>query len=222
MRRIASIRLHIRQNAVGYLALFVALGGTTAYAAGLANDSVKSRHIVDGQVRGADLRDDDVTGADVKESTLAPVPEADRLEDLEASELLRGYSNRKLLSFAEGESLSQGTVLAVPGVGIIEATCVKEQFTNRSSLKLTNTSGGPLNVIIDAGFEDPQRNTLSATTGPSTIETPFEQEDRVIFQAGSGFGPGHLLATITVTSTANPEVATIGCGFQAQATVEAP
>ena len=222
MSRFARIRSHARQNIVGYLALFVALGGTTAYAAGLADDSVKSRHIVDGQVRGADLRDDGVTGTDVKESTLAPVPNADRLGELEPSELLRGYSNRVVLSFAEGQLVSQGDVLAVPGVGIVQATCLKESFTNLSNLKLTNTSGGTLLVMIDAGFEDPQRNMLSAATGPSTIETPLKQEDRVIFQAGSGFGPGHMLATITVTSTANPDGATSGCGFQAQATVEAP
>ncbi|MDX6588604.1 MAG: hypothetical protein QOI31_3077 [Solirubrobacterales bacterium] len=46
---------HIRGNIVGYVAVFLALGGVS-YAAGLQSNSVKSRHIVNGQVKNADLR----------------------------------------------------------------------------------------------------------------------------------------------------------------------
>jgi hypothetical protein len=52
-----SIRTHIRHNVVGYVALFLALTGT-AYAAGLAPNSVLSRHIKDGEVRSRDVADD--------------------------------------------------------------------------------------------------------------------------------------------------------------------
>src|SRR3954452_24027498 len=48
---------HIRSNLVGYLALFVALGGTSAYAA----NTVFSTDIVDGQVKTADLANIAVT-----------------------------------------------------------------------------------------------------------------------------------------------------------------
>jgi hypothetical protein len=54
------IRTHIRNNVVGYVALFMALSGT-AWAAGqigsadIADNAVLSRHIRDGQVRNADL-----------------------------------------------------------------------------------------------------------------------------------------------------------------------
>ena len=73
------IRDHIRSNIVGYLALFVALGGGTAFAA----DTVFSEDIVDGQVftndisnsngvRSADVRDDTAAGGGLAAVDLAP------------------------------------------------------------------------------------------------------------------------------------------------------
>jgi hypothetical protein len=51
---------HLRNNVVGYVALFLALCGG-AYAAGLSRDSVRSKHIQDGQVKTPDLADSAVT-----------------------------------------------------------------------------------------------------------------------------------------------------------------
>ena len=62
---------HLRGNAVAYLALFIALGGT-AYA--LETDSIKSKHIKDTQVRTDDVADDTgphaLTGTDVAANSL--------------------------------------------------------------------------------------------------------------------------------------------------------
>src|SRR5215208_6041784 len=60
---------HLRSNVVGYVALFIALGGV-AYAAGLARDSVKSKQIKKGAVRSEEVKDDSLTGTDVNESSL--------------------------------------------------------------------------------------------------------------------------------------------------------
>lgn len=81
---------HLRQNVVAYLALFVALGTGTAFAADkitskdIARNAVKAKHIKDGQVRGAELAagavtgakvaDNSLTGADIDESTLQLPP----------------------------------------------------------------------------------------------------------------------------------------------------
>jgi hypothetical protein len=54
---------HIRSNVIGYIALFISLTIAPAWAASLAPDSVKSRHIKDGQVKETDLHDDAVTSA---------------------------------------------------------------------------------------------------------------------------------------------------------------
>ena len=59
-RSLARFRAHFRQQFVGYLALFVALGGTTYAAATIGardikDNAVRSRHIKAGQVTKADL-----------------------------------------------------------------------------------------------------------------------------------------------------------------------
>ncbi len=73
-----SVRIvqHLRNNVVGYVALFFAMGVGTAWALGA--NSVKSKHIVNDQVKSADVRDDvlpggGLTGDDIKESTLVGV-----------------------------------------------------------------------------------------------------------------------------------------------------
>jgi hypothetical protein len=50
---VSEVRSHVRQNVVGYVALFVALGGTGAYAANEWNGS----NIQDGTLTGADIQD---------------------------------------------------------------------------------------------------------------------------------------------------------------------
>jgi hypothetical protein len=82
-------------NILGLVALFIALGAG-AYAAGLTRNSVKSKHIVNEQVKEQDLAaeavdssriapgaiqselvpDDELVGGDIDESTLGSVPNA--------------------------------------------------------------------------------------------------------------------------------------------------
>ena len=63
------LRAHLRANGVGYLALFVALGGTGAWAADritskdIARNTVLSKHIKNGQVKTPDLANGGVTAA---------------------------------------------------------------------------------------------------------------------------------------------------------------
>jgi hypothetical protein len=68
-----SIGKHIRSNLVGYTALFVALGGTTAWAANgplAGRSTVGSAAIIDGQVKRADVAADAITSAKVANGTL--------------------------------------------------------------------------------------------------------------------------------------------------------
>lgn len=57
-------------NVLATLALFVALGGSSYAAIKLANNSVTSKHIKNGQVGNADLAANAVTGAKVKNGSL--------------------------------------------------------------------------------------------------------------------------------------------------------
>ncbi|HEY8000351.1 MAG TPA: hypothetical protein VID76_00350, partial [Solirubrobacterales bacterium] len=69
---------HLRQHIVGYLAMFIALSGTS-YAANkiktnqIAKNAITSKLIKDGQVASADVADNGLTGADIDESSLQGV-----------------------------------------------------------------------------------------------------------------------------------------------------
>lgn len=83
---LATLRSHVRHNVVAYIALFFALGGSSAYAANtvfsedivdgevknqdLAPSSVGTGKIADGHVRTADVLDNELTGADLKTSAV--------------------------------------------------------------------------------------------------------------------------------------------------------
>jgi hypothetical protein len=69
-RTLARLAHHIRHNAVAYLALFVALGGTSVAALTLKRNSVLSKHIKNGQVKKQDLARDAVDTSKVKNSSL--------------------------------------------------------------------------------------------------------------------------------------------------------
>ena len=73
---------HLRSNAIAYLALFVALGGT-AFAASkvtsgdIKDNTIKGKDIRTGQVAGSDLRDESATGDDVADGSLDGADVAD-------------------------------------------------------------------------------------------------------------------------------------------------
>ena len=96
------IREHFRGNVVAYVALFFALGGSAYAVTALDRNSVKSKHIVNDQVKRADLRagainsakvgDDSLRGADVDEATLMGV-DAERLGGTEPDGFVRVISS---------------------------------------------------------------------------------------------------------------------------------
>lgn len=65
---------HLRGNLVAYVALFLALGLGTAWA--LERNSVRSRHIVNNQVKGVDVREPSLKrlDADVLIASFGPLP----------------------------------------------------------------------------------------------------------------------------------------------------
>src|SRR4051794_12825220 len=63
------IRRHLQGNLVGYVALFFALSLGTAWA--LSPNSVTSKTVKNGSIKGADVKDNSLTGADVLESSLS-------------------------------------------------------------------------------------------------------------------------------------------------------
>jgi hypothetical protein len=132
-------RSHISGNAVAYLALFIALGGTSY---GLAAGSIDSREIKNNTVRTGDLRNNEVRSRDIRnrtivgrdhlsnslggdqvdETELGEVPLATRSESADNALAVGGRAASTIgsapltatVSFEDGE---QGTVLNVPGQG---------------------------------------------------------------------------------------------------------
>jgi hypothetical protein len=135
-------RSHITGNAVAYLALFVALGGTSY---GLASGSIDSREIKNNTVRTGDLRNNEVRSRDIRnrtivgrdhlsnslggdqidESELGKVPLAARAESADSALALGGEPatayGRTLANTTDFDDGDGGTVLEVPGYGTLRA-----------------------------------------------------------------------------------------------------
>lgn len=63
----ATLLHHLRRNAVAYLALFVALGGTSFAAA----TTITGKNVKDSSLTGADVKKGSLTGSDVKNNSLS-------------------------------------------------------------------------------------------------------------------------------------------------------
>ena len=57
---------YFRDNVVAFLALFLAMGGTSAYAV----NTIRSTDIVDGEVKSADIANQSITSADVQDGAI--------------------------------------------------------------------------------------------------------------------------------------------------------
>jgi hypothetical protein len=115
---------------VATLALFVAVGGASAFAASqLGKNSVGSKQLKKNAVTGKKVKDNSLTGRDVDESTLGKVPRAaiadsaasatsagnaDTLGGIPANGFLQ--SGRLIDGFASTSVKSPRVVLTVPGV----------------------------------------------------------------------------------------------------------
>ncbi len=159
------IRAHVRSNLIGYLALFVALGGT-ASAAVIAANSVNSKSIVNRQVKKADLAtgavtskkigsnavtgakvaDGSVAGSDVNEATLGTVPSAATADN---SALLQGNPASafapasKVLTSGQVAMLGnepQKTLISNGTLSLL-ADCVSAPGGDRPSLTLKTAAG---------------------------------------------------------------------------------
>ena len=183
---------HIRSNVVGYVALFIALGGVT-YAAGLAKDSVKSKQIKKGAVRSEEVKDDALTGVDVNESSLVLPQEtaqsvldklktvdgqgsglsADSLDSLDSSNLYtRDDSDARFpVADASFSMVSAGTAGSyIPFVNWAELILACDGG-GVPSVALSNGSGANLRVYTDTGDPAPATTAGPLANGATTAAT---------------------------------------------------
>ena len=126
------IRTHFRHNVIGYVALFFSLSLGTAWA--LGTDSVKSKHIKDGQVRAADVADDTtphaLTGLDIKNDSMGGHDIIDG--DLRGADIADGslagidIANNAVTAIDLGQVTTRfGTQVVEPGtLGTATASCL--------------------------------------------------------------------------------------------------
>jgi hypothetical protein len=144
------LRAHFRQQLVAYLALFVALGGTTYAAAtigasNIKNDAVRSRHIKDGQVKNADLGTNSVGTGKVIDGSLLK-------QDFKAGEV---PASSHYVTFDLVQPIEKKTILN-KGPLRLEAECSKGTTERELIVSLHDSSAVPdANVTTSADTQGP-------------------------------------------------------------------
>ena len=237
------IRRPSHATLVAYLGLFVALGGTGAYAANtigsgdVINESLLSEDIKNGEVRNPDLRsgsvssrvaangslagvdvqDNALTGADVLESSLAKVPDANKLDGIDSTGLVQGRGELLSNRIVRTPGAPIADLLVVPGLGTFRAIC----DSNVAFVQYQNTTGGPIDVwhsvTLDkmTGEVVPDGDVVQvAVAGP--VYTNLADGSTV--SLGVGNDPGQRrVGTFHVFAFQSAQNAP--CGFQVQGTL---
>jgi hypothetical protein len=163
---------HVRQNAVAWLALFVALGGTGAYAA----NTIGTGDIIDDQVTSADVRDDTLGFGGLAAQDLGP-------GSVRSSEVL----DSSLIGADIADSSITGSDVATGSIGGLDIADNSLTGTdiNESTLNLppttTATFAGQGNVqLIGSGFTKIVGKTLPAGSyaiaATANIRTALSQD----------------------------------------------
>ena len=200
---VAKLLSHARHNVVGYLALFVALGGTAM----AAKPMLTGADIQDGTINSADLRDrgsasyaspsiqgidleaNTVTGAEILESTLGQVPsasDADKLGGTNASSSSRaatppGATWRASTRIQRSHSRSHGTRSA-PRLGLPAGAAQRAPIISAPPGSATS---------VAARTPPPTSKTHSAScTSKGTVKNSAATSEHQLFYLPEGYRPG--------------------------------
>jgi hypothetical protein len=191
-----NVLAHLRSNAVAYLALFVALGGSAYAAAKIDSGDVQNNSLISGDlkngkaVKGADVKPDTLGGAQINESSLEQL--------------------------AVAASDKDGNVVALDTVGVYVSEVTLE-IPSSGQLFATAT----VDLIGDGGNDDRPRcdiqleksgesnTTISAGSHRITIADTAADESSLALSGAAGVSPG------TYTARLECDVATSGAATAA-------
>src|SRR4051812_13678452 len=148
-------------NVMSTVAVFLAMSGTAVAATQISGTTIKDR-----TVGHKKLALNTVTGAEVSESTLARVPNADKLDGIDSTGFVKGAGvkvYRAVKSGLEDNSTATVPVFSWPNFGTLGVTCYGDSlawiFTNTSTSREHASvffgSGQPGSVTYDGGVMPP-------------------------------------------------------------------
>lgn len=201
---LARLFAHARRNVIGYLALFVALGGTSYAATQLPKNSVGTKQIKKGAVTGKKVKDGSLTGADINAGTLGTVRFATNAGHASAA---ADATNAGHASIAD--AVTQSTFRAV-GTGVVQCDTQPGVFcatNNGTCTNWQNFGGGsaPAGFVKDAeGFVHLRGQAVDNSSGGAGCTGPGD-----VFFLPPGYRP----------SGGTEEFAAAGCGGAGSANV---
>jgi hypothetical protein len=138
-----------RANVVGYLALFVALGGTSAWAVDkitskeIARGAVRSKHVAPNAIKSKHVKDGNITNADIDPAVLSGLSSGITSEIL--GQVVQGEA--RVLSFHDTFSpQANRPLMELPGgYGALAAEC-RTMPAPSASIHWNNTTGSDITV----------------------------------------------------------------------------
>jgi hypothetical protein len=240
------LRSHISSNLIGYLALFVALGGTS-YA--VSTGFIDSREIKNNTIRTGDLRNNEVRSRDIRnrtlvgrdhlsnslggdqiaESKLGEVPTAGTADNALALGGLPASSFPKATATAVNfeHGATEGDVLVLPGFGVLRLGTAGgydgcDSGNEAIGLEFRNDSGGDLDFFVFDTTTGDTPETVHATLEPNDVSTGFvlgdSQREYALVRLGSVANPGRQ-ATVELFFTTVSGVPLDRCRVSVQAGV---
>jgi hypothetical protein len=142
----ARLLAHVRNNAVGFLALFVALGGTSAYAVNEWN--------------GSNIQDETLTGADVRgkyrTTTVAGVNGSLTGADISGQEAITGlgqpYVNGTISGWDVTDNTIQGRDITESTLGQVPSAATADSLKAPEAWREVGTAGQPGFAVYSGGI----------------------------------------------------------------------
>lgn len=202
----ASFTHHLRRNAVAYMALFLALGGTSYAAVALPKNSVGTAQLKKNAVTGAKVKNGSLLGKDFKPGQLPAGPAGQK-----------GDTGPQGPKGDKGEQGGQG----VQGVQGVEGERGPSTLFASANNATTSVGGGvedTLSLPAGAYLATVTADVENGATGAAGSVTcslksgGFTQEQNVVEMVADGAGPDHgTIAMSAAVQSLTPSDLTVDC-----------
>jgi hypothetical protein len=183
----ASVRVgqHIRRNAVAYVALFVALSGTS-YAASkitskdIKKDAVLSKHVKNGQLKGVDIADNSLKGADIDEASLEGLGVADgsvttpKLADQSVTSEKVADGTIVNADIANGAAISNAKLATISTPGKVSDSALSNNVAMLDGFNQTFTGTNTFNDDTTFGLTDDEKLKIDSASSATPTMAPLD------------------------------------------------